>query len=71
MTSRGPGKSDFDCSGAYFGDFLHDRRSIKRDTIWRPNNTLVIPYAETGERLQTDANAILEIFKPGQRPTAR
>jgi len=31
---------------------------------------LVIPvHAETGERvLQSDPNAVLEVFKPGQRP---
>ena len=54
-----------------FGDFLA-RSQIDKPVIpfRRPNNTLVIPvHAETGERvLQTDANAILEIFKPGQRP---
>lgn len=54
-----------------FGDFLA-RSQIDKPVIpfRRPNNTLVIPvHAETGERvLQTDTNAILEIFKPGQRP---
>ena len=36
----------------------------------RPNDIQVIPvHAETGERvLPKDKQAILEIFKPGQRP---
>ena len=36
----------------------------------RPNDILLIPvHAETGERvLPGDKNAIVEVFKPGQRP---
>ena len=53
------------------GDFL--ARSQKGRPVIpfrRPNDTLVIPvHAETGERvLQSDPNAVLEVFKPGQRP---
>ncbi len=54
-----------------FTDFMA-RSQINRPVIpfRRPNDTLVIPvHAETGERvLPTDPNAILEVFKPGQRP---
>jgi penicillin-binding protein 1A len=54
-----------------FGDFLM-RSQIDKPVIpfRRPNDIQVIPvHAETGERvLPKDQQAILEIFKPGQRP---
>ncbi len=54
-----------------FGDFLM-RSQIDKPSIpfRRPNDIHVIPvHAETGERvLPKDKAAILEIFKPGQRP---
>ncbi len=54
-----------------FGDFLM-RSQIDKPNIpfRRPNGIQVIPvHAETGERaLPKDEAAILEIFKPGQRP---
>ena len=54
-----------------FGDFLM-RSQIDKPNIpfRRPNDIHVIPvHAETGERvLPKDKAAILEIFKPGQRP---
>ena len=54
-----------------FGDFVM-RSQIGKPIIpfRRPNNVQVIPvHAESGERvLPKDQQAILEIFKPGQRP---
>jgi penicillin-binding protein 1A len=54
-----------------FGDFVM-RSQIGKPVIpfRRPNNIQVIPvHAESGERvLPKDQQAILEIFKPGQRP---
>jgi len=54
-----------------FGDFVM-RSQIGKPIIpfRRPNNVQVIPvHAESGERvLPMDQQAILEIFKPGQRP---
>ena len=54
-----------------FGDFLM-RSQIDKPIIpfRRPNDIQVIPvHAETGERVSPkDKHAILEIFKPGQRP---
>jgi penicillin-binding protein 1A len=54
-----------------FGDFLSEALANRPVIPFRrPNDTLVIPvHAETGERvLQSDPNAVLEVFKPGQRP---
>jgi penicillin-binding protein 1A len=54
-----------------FGDFM-TRSQIDKPVIpfRRPNDILLIPvHAETGERvLPGDENAIIEVFKPGQRP---
>jgi len=54
-----------------FGDFLA-RSQIDKPVIpfRRPNDILLIPvHAETGERvLPSDKNAIIEVFKPDQRP---
>jgi penicillin-binding protein 1A len=54
-----------------FGDFMA-RSQIDKPVIpfRRPNDILLIPvHAETGERvLPGDKNAIVEVFKPGQRP---
>ena len=54
-----------------FGDFIA-RSQIDKPVIpfRRPNDILLIPvHAETGERvLPGDKNAIVEVFKPGQRP---
>ena len=54
-----------------FGDFLA-RSQIDQPVIpfRRPNDIVVIPvHAETGERVvQSDKNAIMEVFKPTQRP---
>ena len=54
-----------------FGDFLMNSQIDKPNIPFRrPNDIHVIPvHAETGERvLPKDKAAILEIFKPGQRP---
>jgi penicillin-binding protein 1A len=54
-----------------FGDFIA-RSQIDKPVIpfRRPNDILLIPvHAETGERvLPGDKNAIVEVFKPDQRP---
>ena len=54
-----------------FGDFMA-RSQIDKPVIpfRRPNNIVLIPvHSETGERvLPTNKNAIIEVFKPGQRP---
>ena len=54
-----------------FGDFM-TRSQIDKPVIpfRRPNDILLIPvHAETGERvLPSDKNAIIEVFKPDQRP---
>ena len=54
-----------------FGDFI-GRAHADRPVIpfRRPSGVTIIPvHAETGERvLPTHAKAVMEVFKPGQRP---
>ena len=72
-TPRQLGKSETGSTVAVpiFGDFMARAQAGKPVIPFRrPNGMTIIPvHADTGERvLPTHAKAILEVFKPGQRP---